>query len=303
MWLNSYHTTMSKQLSTILKALAEKAGIDVNDPEFVTNVLSVTATVPDALYAKLETGLNNLMDIEAAKNNSTLHQHFKANVLKPLDSEIDRLLDELGFDDTVKGEFASEKSTYKKVPLLTAKVRELESKKASANGGDKKALQDEINKLNAQIAEGRKAQADAIAAEQAKANDAILNYALDAHLGSKQYAESIPEAIRVSGARALLESELAAKGAKLVRTPDNKLKLVRADNPELEYMENNSPVAFGAWTDKLLTTHAMLKVSGAGKPGATIKNEPITTDNGKVDAKVLSKMDNNLQALEQSLGS
>jgi hypothetical protein len=295
---------MSKQLSTLLKALAEKVGIDVNDTDFVNNVLNITATVPDALYGKLETGLNGLMDLEAAKNNNQLHQHFKANVLKPLDSELERLLEELGLDDASKAELLAEKSTYKKPALLLAKVRELESKKASATGGDKKALQDEINKLNAQIADARKAHDAALAAEQAKAKESIKAYALEAYLGTKHYADSIPEAIRVSGANALLQNELAAKGAKLVLTDENKWKLVRADNPELDYMENNSPVQFGAWTDKLLSTHAMLKVSGAGKPGTTPNNNPaIPPANGEgQNTQAQNANLQNLAALEKQLG-
>ena len=290
---------MPKQLSDIVKLIAEKVGLDLTDKSMI-DLLSVSATVGDEAFGKIESGLNSLLTVETAKHNSQLAAHFKANALLPADTEIAKLLDEFGFDDTLKGEFATEKSTYKKIGLLAKKVQELEAKKAGASGGDKKALQDEILKLNKAIADTKADYENKIKTLQSESENNILNYALESHLGGKQYADSIPEAIRVSSALQLINKELAAKGAKAVRAADGSIKLIQSANPDLDYLENNKPVAFGEFSDKVLSTHAMLKVSGQppkGK-GATTQKDINPTPGAEGNELHIAAIDNDLAALE-----
>lgn len=294
---------MPKQFADIVKLIAEKTNQDITDKAFM-DLLTVNATVGDDVYNRIESGLNGLLTIDSAKHNPVLAAHFKANALLPADTEINNLLEELGFDDTIKTEFASEKSTYKKIGNLVRKVKELEAKKADAGKGDKATLTAEINKLNQDILTLKKQSDEQVKQLQSEHENSLLQYAMQSELKGKQYSESIPEALRVVGAQTLLEQELKKNGAKVVRTSDGSLKLVRAENSELDYMENNKPVGFGEFTDKVLSTHAMLKVSDPAKKGITpTKQITASGDVNPVMQKVADSNAEHLQKLEAALGS
>jgi hypothetical protein len=270
---------MPQQFGNLVKKLLEKAGLNAADAKYA-DVLSINGTIGDEAFNDMSNFLDGALTLDAAKNDSRLDAHFKSKALLPADSEIARLLEELGFDDVIKGEFTAEKSTYKKIGLLANKVKELEAKKATAGTGDKKALSEEITILNNQILAINKERDDKVKAAEESANQRILDYAVNAELGNKNYADNIPAAIRVSGAKDLLVKELSAKGIKVVHTADNKLKLVKSDNPDLSYMDNNKEVSFGDFVDKLLGTHTMLKVSGqppAPRKGTTDKTVDVSS--------------------------
>lgn len=295
---------MPKQFADIVKLIAEKTNLDITDKSFI-DLLTVNASVGDEVYNRLESGLNNLLTIESAKHNPALAAHFKANALLPADTEINNLLDELGFDDTIKTEFASEKSTYKKIGNLVRKVKELENKKAESKGGDKAALTSEINKLNQDIIALKKQSDEQIKQIQSEHENSLLQYALQSELKGKSYSESIPESVRLVSAQTLLEQELKKNGAKVIRTTDGALKLVRSENPELDYLENNKPVGFGEFTDKVLSTHAMLKVSDPNKNKGITQTKQISAsgDVNPVMQKVADSNAAHLQKLEAALSS
>jgi hypothetical protein len=273
---------MAKQFADIVKLISEKTGMDLTDKSMI-DLLSVQATVPDEAFQKVEAGLNGLLTIDSAKHNPIISAHFKAQALLPADSEIKNLLDEFGFDETLRAEIEGEKSTYKKIGNLARKVKELEAKKHEGKSGDKVALTTEIQNLNSQILSLKKDSETQIAKERENAASQIMQYAIESELKGKQYSDSIPESIRITGAKSLLEKELNAKGVKISRSENGELKLVRTDNPDLNYIENNKPISFGEFADKVLSTHAMLKVSDPGKPngkpaGVTIPNNQANID-------------------------
>lgn len=292
---------MAKQLKDLITLIASKANIDLAQDASFADLLSANVTVSDDAFAKVESGFSSLLTIEAAKNNSQLAAHFKAAALLPADTEINNLLNELGFDDTVKGEFTSEKSTYKKIGLLAKKVQELTAAKASAKGGDKDTFQKEIDRLNAAIASEKTAAQQAIASANENANSAILEYAIDSILGTKNYSDAIPASVRVTTAKTLLQQEFQKRGIKPVyNSQDRTIKLVKADNPELEYYDNNSKVGLDELTDNILSAHTMLKVSALAPAGGGAKDRKIITgdDGNKGNQQLQSANENNLAALE-----
>lgn len=291
---------MPKQFADIVKLVAEKTGLDLTDKSMI-DLLSVNATIGDEAFSKMETSINGLMTVETAKHNPILSAHFKSQALLPADTEIQNLLETLGLEDSDKAEFLSEKSTYKKIGKLVEKARALEAKKANGKGGDTTALTAEIAKLNAEILKVKSEYEAKIAAKEAEAQSQILNYALEAQLQGKAYSEAIPEALRVTGAMSLVNKELAAKGAKVIRNADGVLKMVQLSNPELDYMENNKPVGFGEFSDRVLSTHAMLKVSDPNKKVGATHSTFIPSDPPNNEHIVKSNQDK-LQSLEKSLG-
>ncbi len=291
------------KLADFLKLIADKTGIDQNDKSFI-DLMSANVTVPDDLFSKFETGVNSLMNEEAAKNNAKLASHFKAQALLPADSEIQSILESLGLEDADKQEFATEKSTYKKIGKLVEKVKALEAKKSGATtSADKKALTDEIAKLNGTINDVKSQYEAKLKAAEDNANNAILQYAQEALLNGKPYADTIPEAIRVTSALQLVNKELSAKGAKAVRGADGSIKLVQSANPDLEYLENHKAVGYGEFSDRVLSTHAMLKVSDpAGKKPGTTTHTKLPSGEEPKNVAVVSANEQHLAALEKGLG-
>lgn len=289
---------MAKSLSGILQILASKAGLDTTNPG-VQSLLKGGDNVDDIIYESVEKFLNEAMTLESAKHNPALLNHFKSQILLPVDSEIKNIIEAYGLspDDAFNGE----RSSYKKIGMLASMIRSAEEEKRKSSGGDKAALQKEIDRLNAEMVATKKAHEASLASVRTQAEEQILSSVIDAYLSNKNYAESIPKGIRVSGARELLKAELANVKAKIVRSEDGTLRLVNSENPDLNYTHNNAPVAFDSFVDGLLAKNAMLKVStpqpGAGG-GVRIPPNP---DGGKVVAQQVSDFNNSqIEALEKS---
>jgi hypothetical protein len=275
---------MSEQAVKLFKKLILRAGLDMDDAK-LAELVSTGSGIDDETFARLNNFLENALTLESAKNDGRIDAHFKQKVLSPLDAEIRKISDEFGFDDEVKTQLESEKSTYKKTRLLAEKIKELEQKKSLARTGDKATLEAEIIKLHAEMVKTKQAAEAQVKEITSQASKQMLDYAIKSELGAKSFADSIPEAIRVSGAYNLLQHELQAKGIEVCRTDDNKLKLVKAAQPDLSYMENNKEVSFDEFTTKLLAAHTMLKVSDPAAQAKGTTTPIIKNGSGKtIDA-------------------
>lgn len=271
------------QLGTLLKDLADLAGVDTSDKSFV-DLLSINANVNDGLAEKMK---SNLFNMDAAKQNSQLKGYFHAQALSVPDKAIEEVLEEMQFDDAVKIEFKNEKSTPAKVKKLAqtiaaknkALIEELE-KKSPSKDSDKRIekLSEEITKLNKDLidkdTQWQSKLAEAEKREQAKAQ----TFAKKMILANKNYADDKRDKeLNVEFADLVLQKELAAKKALPIFNQDGTFKLVQAENPDLEYMENHRPVSFGDFVDRTLANNNMLKVSAPTKT----ENAPPITTNGK----------------------
>lgn len=244
---------------------AEKAGIDTSEKSF-TDFLKANESleIPDSFATEAQ---NKLMNEDDAKKSSVIAGHFKSQTLSGVDTELERLLAELQLDDESKGVIKAEKSTFKRVPLLIQKVKELEAKKAEAGKGDKAELVKKINDLNAEIL---KIQADSQNLLKQKDEETQKNnydWAFRYELGSRTYAnDKVPKHVNTLTAYNVIQDALAAKKAKAV-LDGNKFKLVSAENPDLPFRENHKDISFEAFIDKTLGEAQLLKVSEPPKPG------------------------------------
>lgn len=289
---------MAKKAGVFLKELAQLAGIPT-DQKHWDAIVAIDTELPDEIATDLS---SRLFTLDAAKHNSDLKKHFTALTLNGVDSALEALMDENEIADDIRTELKKETSSFKRIPALVAKIKELTEKKASAKSGDKKALQDEIDKLNKQVVDAKSNLDKALQAEREKAAGDILNYAISAELGSRNYALDVPKNVNVSTAFGLLNEELKAKKIKVVRQDDNTLKLVQSDNPDLEYREANKPVNFGDFVDKLLGTHKLLKVTEAPKPKTT-SPKFTATDTPEVNQSLVHALDGNIAELEAQLAA
>jgi hypothetical protein len=269
-WVVQNGNTMAKLGATFL-SLAQAAGVNF-EQEVIDKINALATEIDDDSATKLK---NDLMTFESAKHNSQLSKHHKAQALNAIDREITEIIDSYGFEQADLDKFSSETSTFKRVRMLHERVKEIEGSKAG--GGDdasKKTITDlkrKVDELNTQVLSAKEDTKTAVQAAQSEASQKILSYAMKSHLNGYTYAnDQLDKAVNVTVAETLLGAELAAANVKVVHAPDGSLKLVQADNPELDYVVENK----------------MLKVNGSVSTGTTTVKPASTktvTDDNKAD--------------------
>lgn len=293
------------QFDSFITSLAEKAGISKDDKSLI-GLLSANTnlTIPDNVAAAID---SKLFNEESAKNNPSLRGYFHAQALSVPDNQISDLLDELKFDDTVKSQFQNEKSTPKKIKMLAntleGKYKKLIDEMQKADGSDKS--KERIEKLTKEIETREKALADkdsewagkVKALEDKHASDR-LDFSIKNILATKKYAnDKQGQDLNVKFANLVLQEELQKNNIKLLQNQDGTLKMVQADNPDLEYMDNHKKISFGDFADKALANHNLLFVSDP--KGKTNAHTPITPSPGtqQVPKEIIDIYDKQLATL------
>ncbi len=129
----------------LIAHLAKKSGIPDDDQNLIgilSNAELTRVNVPNELFNSID---NRLLSIDDAKNNHPLVKaHYFAQAYNGLDSELDRVKDELGIDDATWQDLQGERSSTKRAVALAKKVKELTEKKSGAEPKAKDALQKQI---------------------------------------------------------------------------------------------------------------------------------------------------------------
>lgn len=266
------------KLGDFLNTMASKTGLQ-NDPTFVAfiqaNPQLAGLDLDDKVAIPMNTGL---MSLEGAKNNTDVKKHFDALVLNAIDGKLNPLAAEYG----ATAEFESEKSTYKRIDILTqkiaAKIAEIKGSSSDASkDAEVKRLTDEMQKLQQQLTTLTTDKNNEIANIKSAHAKEMLNTLIDINLSGKTYANKAVDAkTNLTIAKALLDSKLAERGA-IVINENGQLKLKNATSPELDLLdESNQPLTFAQFTDKVLADAKLLEVSsgGNGPQHQTIIQQP-----------------------------
>lgn len=249
-------------MSTLGKLFVEmllSAGINADD-ESLNQIVTSEIDVPDDIAKSLK---SNLMTVDSAKHNPDLKKYFVAQALNAVDTELANIIESNDFDDVAKSNFKSEKSSYKRMKLVADALASKANNATVGNVPDDKlnAYKSEIEKLNSQLSQIKDEHESKLKSVRDESEQNILNFALNAELNGKQYAnESLDKNVNRMIARQLLDDSLKSDGAKIIRT-DAGLKLVRSDDSEMDFMVENKNVKFGDYVDNLLTGAKLLKVN------------------------------------------
>lgn len=267
---------MPKSLGTLFTELAIKAGVKADDKSLkllLENLSDAAKTeMPDDLLATME---GNLHTIESAK--PKLKATLFAEALNGADTEIDRIMNELAMDDAAKAEITGEKSTHKKIGLLTKKISELEAKKAGAKGGDKQQLIDEINTLKSSLAAANVAKDQEIARLQSQHEDQLTTFEFRNNLSGYNYAfpETIDKRIQVDTVLNTINQSMTSDGVKVTRK-DGQLVLVSAKDGSEYFDKSNNKKDLKSYTEQVLAQNNLLKATDT-PPGGNGGNPPRTT--------------------------
>lgn len=258
------YTIYTMNLGDFLNTLAVNSGIATDSAELkalLSNTTIAGYEIPDGIVSKIQ---SSHLTLDAAKNNTAVISHIKAQLYNGVDSELNSTLNELGVYDNLKADFDNEKSTPKRMSLALKKIAALEKEKSGAGKGDKDLLQAEINKLNSSIVDLKKNFDNEKLSLVSKHQDEILDYDLGNVLSAYNYAlpKEMAADLKIQTAKMILNKSLKEKDAKIVRE-NGALKLKRASQDIDYFDESNQKVDHKKFIDGVLAQNNLLAVTPA----------------------------------------
>lgn len=254
-------------LGEFINSALQKAGIAA-DNEYLKRVLQnpelTKETVPDEIVSQFN---STLLTLDQAKTNYDLKNHFYGAALAPVEKELQNLATAYELSDEEIAEINAVKSTFSKIPALKAKLDNAMQRKAAAAGGDKGKHAEEIVRLNAEIAAAKAEMANATQRISSEYENKFLDMALNNFMSQYSYTDAIPKDVAAMTARNLFDQTVSAKRAKY-KLVNNELTLVNADDESLPFMQENQPVQFKSFVDKIVADNKLLKTAGTPPPPA-----------------------------------
>ncbi len=254
-------------LGEFINSALQKAGIAA-DNEYLKRVLQnpelTKETVPDEIVSQFN---STLLTLDQAKTNYDLKNHFYGAALAPVEKELQNLATAYELSDEEIAEINAVKSTFSKIPALKAKLDNAMQRKAAAAGGDKGKHAEEIVRLNAEIAAAKAEMSNATQRISSEYENKFLDMALNNFMAQYSYTDAIPKDVAAMTARNLFDQTVSAKRAKY-KLVNNELTLVNADDESLPFMQENQPVQFKSFVDKIVADNKLLKTAGTPPPPA-----------------------------------
>ncbi len=272
-------------VSELLQELGNRSGYDTDKlKDIVTNPVLMGLNIPDDFKSSIGTGL---LTVKEAQINPDIKKHFTGVVLGNADATLNELMEEYAIPDDVKGTLKTEQSTYARMKLFTRALADLKDQASKASAGDKGALVNQINELNATITTLKDTMKNDLSASELKWLNKFMDTSINSHFETYNYAsETMPKKVSVMTARQLYEQELAEKGGKQ-KYVDGKIKLVSALDEALPFTIDNKEVHFESFTDGIVYGNGLARVKGAtppppaGTPPQHAPMKPITTPAAK----------------------
>ena len=265
-------------LAEFIQELSDRVQIDAADEQLkalVMNPALSNVQIPSNVVASVQ---SKLMTEGEAKTNYNIKKHFTATALGSVDSKINDLLNEFGFDEETKGQVLAEQSTFNRIPLLAKAIADMKEKSISATGGEKKALVDKIAELQNLLNAEKEARKTDIEKVNSQWQSQLTEKELYAMFSQYNYALDLDKDVTISTAKGLWEKKLKEKGGKYMFTNDG-LKLVNAEAPDLPFTIDNKTVDVKSFTENVLAEAKLLKVQGAAPatPASTPTPAPVKT--------------------------
>ena len=254
-------------LGEAINNLAMAAGISA-DNEHLKSVLSSptisNATIPDELISAIN---GNLMNLESAKNNPELSKHFKATIYNGVDNELLNTLKETGDYESIKDVIDAERSSTKKMSLAIKKIKELAAN--TTNKGELKDYQEKINILTKQINDINSAKATEVQSITDKLTSEfsvkLEGLAYENLLSSKKLANPLgwEKDLLTLAAKTEIGKALESKGY-IKKMTERGFELQTREGTQV--FENNKPVSFNDFADRVLLDKKLLEVANASQP-------------------------------------
>lgn len=290
------------KLKDFITALAKKAGYDTTSEaaKVFFDALPAEAEMPDDVRQGID---NSLISLTEAKNNhGELKGHYAKQALDGIDREILGLIEDFQLDEPTKAEILAEKSTYKRGPLLTRRIVELERKKlATTSTKSQTEIQKQIDELQGQL----KTTKEQLEAEKTNfANQRLqdrINMKKNVYYsGLKTVHDDLDPETRNTILDSIIQKSLQDNGVKLAFDDQGNFTLIRNDGTNY-FGENHQQVKPLQFIEQTLAKNKQLKVTepSTGSPGAkpTVTQPPSSSGNGKTEQSQAAVINRNNQAL------
>lgn len=272
-------------VSELLQELGNRSGYDTDKlKDIVTNPVLMGLNIPDDFKSSIGTGL---LTVKEAQINPDIKKHFTGVVLGNADATLNELMEEYAIPDDVKGALKTEQSTYARMKLFTRALADLKDQASKASAGDKGALVNQINELNATITTLKDTMKNDLSASELKWLNKFMDTSINSHFEKYDYAmEGVPTNIQAMTARQLFEQKLNEKGGKQ-KFVDGKIVLVSNTDDALPFTIDNKQVDFNSFADSIVFDNKLARVKGAtppppaGTPPQHAPMKPITTPAAK----------------------
>jgi hypothetical protein len=249
------------KLKDFIIALAKKAGFDTENAAVKPFFDALgDADVPEDIHKGID---NSLISLTEAKNNHPeLKNHYQAQSLAGVDTALEELMASFELGDDERKPILSERSTYKRVPLLTRAIVELDRKKNATHGSkDKQEIQKQIDELHQQL----KAEKEARAQEKTQFDNQRLQDRINSKKnilfsGLKTIHDELDSETRYSILDTLVDKALRDSGAKFVFDEQGNFNLVRNDGTNY-FGENHQQIKPQAFIEQVLAKSKQIKVS------------------------------------------
>ena len=175
-------------------------------------------------------------------------------------------MDEYQFGDDIKTTLKSEQSTYARMKLFTKALADLKDQHSKASAGDKGALVNQINELNATVSTLKEVMKTELSNSEIKWLNKFMDTSINSHFEKYDYAmEGVPSNIQAMTARQLFDQKLNEKGGKQ-KYIDGKIVLVSATDDALPFTIDNKQVEFNSFADSVVYENKLARVKGSMPP-------------------------------------
>jgi len=292
------------KLKDFITQLAKKAGFDTTTDAAKPFFDALPDTdMPEDIHKGID---NALISLTEAKNNyPELKNHYTKQALDGMDKEFLTLIEDFQLDEPTRNKILGEKSTYKRGPMITREIVELERKKlSSTTGKDKQEIQKQIDDLQAQLKTTKEAaENERKTFENQRLQDRINNKKNVFFSGVKTIHDELDPETRYTIIDSQIQKELQDRQAKFALDEQGNVVLMRNDGTNF-FGENHQQVKPLQFIEQVLAKNKQLKVtdsSSTGSNGAKPQNgaQPTSTsNNGTKDPQSQSTVINrNNQAL------
>lgn len=298
---------MGIKLKDFVTNLAKKAGYDVASDAAKPFFDALPDTeIPDDIHKGIDNSLISLTD--AKNNHSEIKNHYTGQTLSGVDAVLEELIKDFSLDEETKKQILSERSTFKRVPILARTLVELERKKLSSTSGkDKAEIQKQIDDLQNSLKLEKEARAaDKQGFDNQRKQDKINSRKNVLFSGLKTIHDELDPETRYSILDTLLTKALTDAGAKFEFDDNGNFILLRNDGTNF-YGENHQQIKPLGFIEQTLAKSKQIKVTQTPgqQPGNTSNgsaHQPTSSGNGNGgnnDPKFNALIDRNKKALEE----
>jgi hypothetical protein len=251
-------------LKEFLIAQAKKAGVS-DDAEFNLMVSASSLgdiEVPSAVINKFD---NNLFNVDIAKANINLKNHFISDFMMGYDEELVKMAKDYGLPQEMVEEIKTTKSSGQKVKLAMKALKDLEEKAKNSNPNHSEEYVRKIAEAQQKLDEAMVRADDERRMVEAKYTNRMQELWERAQLSSVAWNDAIPEAARIHTYKSVLGDKLNSLGGKIIFDADNNTsRLVNVNDEKLPLVVNGKEFAYNDLQALVLQENKLLREPGNG---------------------------------------